>query len=142
MESGLATATGRKSKSTSKIATIGVDVGGTKTLFTLFDPHFKVIDEMKVRTLASQTSAQFTTVFRKGIARLVALARRNRLELSGVGIGCAGTLEPNGRVKESPNIPFLQGFDFCSLVAKEVQTNLVLENDVVAGLYGEHELGS
>ncbi len=138
----MATATGRDKKRAPRIATIGVDIGGTKTLFSLFDADFKVVQEMKVRTLESESPAEFAAVFSKTLARLVAAARRKKLELMGVGIGCAGTLEPNGRVKESPNIQFLNGFDFCSVVEKTAETNLVLENDVVAGLYGEHQLGS
>jgi glucokinase len=42
--------TRRESNPKEGTGSIGIDVGGTKTLFGLFDPKFKVVEEVKVKT--------------------------------------------------------------------------------------------
>jgi len=117
-------------------------VGGTKTLFVLFDKRFRAVDEIKVKTHDSRNSEDFAGVIAESLKILAKKAKRTGLALQGIGIGCAGSLTREGNIKESLNIPFLKGFSFRSVISKEIGTNVTLLNDVDAGLYGEHQLGA
>src|SRR4051812_34731722 len=114
---------------------IGVDVGGTKILFELFDSKFKSIESIKVKT-PGDDKAEFTDTFVESIQRLVKKARQHRIVVSAVGIGCAGTADTaNGTIVISHNIPAVNGYSFANVLRKLTKARVVVHNDVKAGLY-------
>src|SRR5687768_685089 len=129
-------------KISDKMGSIGIDVGGTKTRFALFDKNFKVIEEIKVKTLDSKTTEEFTAALAESSNKLMKKSLKARLKIESVGVGCAGSLNADGSIKESLNIPFLKGFEFRSVIARQSGNNVFVTNDVTAGLYGEHQLGA
>src|SRR5690242_19414367 len=125
-----------------KLSSIGIDIGGTKTLFALFDGDFKIIEEIKIKTLDSKNAKEFTEILTESVGTLVKRSEKSSLTLTGAGIGCAGSFDPDGTVTASLNIPFLKRFPLRNVVAKVTSTNVVLANDCDAGLYGEYQLGA
>lgn len=122
---------------------IGIDIGGTKTLFALFDDRFDVVEEIKVRTQADKGEEHFTQTLTEAVEALAEKADRKGLALVSLGIGCAGTLAPDrGTLRTSPNIPFLSNYPFRTKLTKLTGASVTLANDVQAGLYGEHQLGA
>lgn len=120
--------------------TLGIDVGGSKTLFALFNDGFRVIEEIKIATPGEKG---FTPVLSACVERLVRAARKNRIRLMGVGIGCAGKVDQrSGTLQYSPNLPFLKDYPFEARLSKLAGANVLLGNDVHMGLYGEHRLGA
>jgi glucokinase len=123
--------------------TIGIDIGGTKTLLALFDEKFAVIHEIKVSTHPEKGEKYFTEVLSESVEKVVEKAEKEKLILTGVGIGCAGSVDrARGVLRSSPNIPFLKDYPFGSRLTRLAGTNVVLGNDVQLGLYGEHQLGA
>jgi glucokinase len=126
-----------------KGGTIGIDIGGTKTLFALFDEKFKVIEEVKVKTEADKGEKAFTEKLVESLRVLLRVAGKKSLSVLTVGIGCAGVTDPRkGTMKLAPNIPFLEGYPLRSRIARLACGSVLLVNDVHAGLYGEFELGA
>jgi glucokinase len=126
-----------------KRATIGIDIGGTKTMFGLFDESFALVDEVKVKTRADKGEKAFSANLAESVAALMRRADKKGLTLMGVGVGCAGTLDrEDGVLKTSPNIPFLKGYPLKKKLTKLTGTAVFLGNDVHLGLYGEHRLGA
>jgi glucokinase len=125
-----------------KHGAIGIDIGGTKTLFALFDNEFKIIEETKIKTIDSKNAKEFTDTVTASLSALVKKSEKLNLTLSSVGIGCAGSFDPDGTINAAPNIPFLKKFPLRNVVAKVTSTNVVLVNDVHAGLYGEYQFGA
>ncbi len=126
-----------------KRGTIGIDIGGTKMLFALFDEKFAVIDEIKLKTQPDKGEKLFTQSLNESIEALMKLARKKELVLVGVGVGCAGAVDPDkGTMRGSLNIPFLKGYPFRTKLTKMTGANVYISNDVQAGLYGEHQLGA
>jgi glucokinase len=122
---------------------IGIDIGGTKTIFGLFDETFALVDELKIKTRAEKGEKEFSRRLAQSVEALMRRADEKRLTLMGVGIGCAGTLDrENGVLKTSPNIPFLTGYPLKKKLVKLTGTGVFLGNDVHMGLYGEHRLGA
>ncbi len=123
--------------------TIGIDIGGTKTLFALFDERFEVIEEVKVKTEPDRGEKAFTEKLNESLERLIQVGEKKSLSVLTVGIGCAGYVDvEKGTMRMVPNIPFLKGYPLCSRIAKLTGAQVSLANDVQAGLYGEFQFGA
>jgi glucokinase len=125
-----------------KLGSIGIDIGGTKTLFALFDPKFELIEEIKIKTGDIHSAKEFKDALTEHLTALTKKAAKAELNLVGVGIGCAASLHGDGSVAKASNIPFLEGFQLRSVVGKIASLNVTLVNDVDAGLYGEQQFGA
>lgn len=123
--------------------TIGIDIGGTKMLFVLFDEDFKPLKEIKVKTQVGEGEKHFTKALEDSVEELLKKAKKSELLLAGIGVGCAGHVDSEkGTLKDSPNIPFLAEYPLKNKIAKLTGTSVHILNDCQAGLYGEHQLGA
>jgi len=126
-----------------KRAAIGIDIGGTKSLYALFDESFGVVEEIKLKTIADKGKKAFNEGMTEAIRTLMAKAEKGKMLIAGVGAGIAGSVDfEAGKMVSCPNIPFLEGFPFKARLAKLTGANAFVVNDVQAGLYGEHQLGA
>jgi glucokinase len=127
----------------SRRASLGIDIGGTKTLCLLLDEDLKVVGEAKFKTDVSQGQKRFTAELLASIRQLKRLAKNKGLKLVGVGIGCAGQVDQKkGSIKAAPNVHFLENYPVGRLIHEAAGLECVLGNDVHFGLYGEHEVGA
>jgi glucokinase len=121
-------------------ATIGIDIGGTKILFALFDEKFRIVKEIKAKTPPEK---EFDGVLFEAARKLSRKAEKESMTLLGVGVGCSGTVDrAKGTVRESLNIPFLKGYPLVKKLSKATGAAVFLGNDAQLGLYGEHQLGA
>jgi len=125
-------------------ATIGIDIGGTKSLYALFDDKFEVLAEEKLPTHPEKGGTKaFTRALTGAVEALLAEARRRGLEVRAVGAGCAGEIDlAQGVVRSSPNLGFLDGYALRSRLGKLTGSRVFVLNDVQAGLYGEFRMGA
>jgi len=132
------------SKRAKKQASIGIDVGGTKTLLALFDSRFEVLAERKFRTHPEKGGAKaFTEELAQAVKSLVRTAKKEGMKVKVIGVGCAGEIDmKTGVVKSSPNLTFLDGYSFRATLKKLTGAKVFIGHDVQTGLYGEFKLGS
>lgn len=125
-------------------ASIGIDVGGTKTRLALFDADFQVLEERKFRSHAEKGGLRaFQRQFRAEIDRLMKRAKAEGLSVGIVGVGCAGDIDmKKGEVRSSPNLTFLDGYPFRARLERMTRARVFVSNDVQAGLYGELKRGA
>ena len=125
-------------------AFIGIDIGGTKSLFALFDEKFEVLSEEKFRTHPDKGGEKaFTREMAKAVRALLAEAKKQKRVVKVVGVGCAGDIDMKaGVVKSSPNLTFLGGYPFRERLEKLTGAKVFIGHDVQAGLYGEYRLGA
>jgi glucokinase len=125
-------------------ATLGIDIGGTKSLYALFDERFEVVAEEKLRTHPDKGGTKaFTRDLRKAVKHLMKKARERNLDVVAVGVGCAGEIDMReGVVRSSQNIRFLADYPFRARLEKLTGAKVFVGNDVQAGLYGEFRLGA
>ena len=72
-------------------ATIGIDIGGTKSLYALFDEDFEVLAEEKLPTDPGKGGlARFERDMKKAVKSLLRAAARRDLKVAVIGVGCAG----------------------------------------------------
>lgn len=132
-------------KKTKARASIGIDVGGTKTRLALFDTSFAVIEEKKFRSHPEKGGVRaFEKTLRREVAQMMLRAKAEGLEVKVVGVGCAGDIDmKKGSVRTSPNLTFLDGYPFRDKLERMTGgARVFVANDVQAGLYGELRRGA
>lgn len=126
-----------------KPAAVGIDVGGTKTLCVLVNKHFQQLEEIKFKTAPEEGQNRFTHRLKDSVGALVNTAKAKGLEVVGVGIGSAGSVdEKEIRIKTSPNLLMLEDYPIGKNIGKVVKAKMTIGNDVQVGIYGEHVLGA
>lgn len=132
-----------KPKKDGKRAYIGIDIGGTKSLYALFDADFQVLAEEKLRTHPETGGKRaFTEGLADAVDKLLREARRRRLEVRYVGVGCAGDIDlKSGTIRHSPNLAILDGYPLHDKLEKLTGAKVFVGHDVQSGLYGEFRLG-
>jgi len=125
-------------------AYIGIDIGGTKSLFALLNERFEILDEEKFRTHPEKGGVRaFDKQMRAIVARLMRVAGQHRLKVKVVGVGCAGDIDMRkGIVRSSPNLTFLDGYPFRAKLERLTGARVFIGHDVQTGLYGELKLGA
>ncbi|HET9469848.1 MAG TPA: ROK family protein, partial [Usitatibacter sp.] len=125
-------------------ATLGIDIGGTKSLYALFDERFEIVAQEKLRTHPDKGGVKaFTREMRAAVGALLKVARRKGLRVRAVGVGCAGDIDMReGVVRSAPNVAFLKDYPFRARLEKLTGAKVFVGNDVQAGLYGEFRLGA
>lgn len=125
-------------------AVIGIDVGGTKTLLALFDSRLEVLAEDKFRSHPETGGlAAFEKTLRRSIESLLRSARKAKLAVRYVGMGCAGDIDlKKGVVRRSPNLTFLDGYPFREKLERLTKAKVFVGHDVQAALYGEYRMGA
>jgi glucokinase len=125
-------------------ASIGIDIGGTKSLYALFDEDFEVLAEEKLPTHPDRGGiAVFDRAMKKTVKSLLRAAERHGVKVKHVGAGVAGRIDMRrGVVRSSPNLAFLDGYEFRERLERITGARVFVMNDVLAGLYGEQRLGA
>lgn len=124
-------------------ATIGIDIGGTKSLYALLDESFEVLAEEKLRSRADKDPrGAFEGGLEKSVKALLREASKRGLEVAFVGAGVAGEIDLHeGVVTRAANLDFLDGFNMARALEKLTDAQVFIANDVHTGLYGECTLG-
>src|SRR5438105_14913648 len=118
-----------------KPAALGIDVGGTKTLCVLVNKHCETLESIKFKTDAHDGSKQFNKHLIQAAKALTKIAREKKLQLTGIGVGWAGSIDhKRGRIKSSPNLLSLEDFPITSRLKSALKTEITLGNDVQLGL--------
>lgn len=135
-----------KSKMTARRSqgSIGIDIGGTKTLYVLFDERFRIIAEECHQTYPDKGGLRaFNSNLDATIGKLMRKARGQRVEVAYVGAGCAGDIDrKQGVIRSSLNLKILQGYALRAKLEKLTGAKVYVANDVQAALYGEIARGA
>ena len=131
-------------KRKSNRAAIGIDIGGTKTLYALLNQGFEVIAEEKLRSRdGDDPLAAFEKGLEASLAKLMKEAKRRKLKVDFVGAGIAGQADfRKGDIRRAANLEFLDGYPLGKRLKKLTGAKVFVANDVHTGLYGECTLGA
>jgi glucokinase len=122
---------------------IGVDIGGTKIALGAVDGSGHVLGRVSMATEAGLGFDRAVGRIGEAIDGLLDKTGWDPGTLSGIGIACAGPVDP---VRGLVNNPFtLEGWDGCDIVSplrSRFGIHVVLENDADAALIGECWVGA
>jgi glucokinase len=127
-----------------KRAYIGIDIGGTKSLYALLDENFEVIAEEKLRSQPEKGGVRaFSGAMGRAVGALMKEADRRGLRVTTVGVGCAGDIDmKRGVIRHSPNLKLLDKYPLRQKLAKLTDARVFVGHDVQAALYGEYRHGA
>ena len=126
-----------------KVAALGIDVGGTKTLCLLVNSRCEPIDQIKFKTAPDEGRGEFTKNLLQAVTELKTKSDERDLEIGGIGVGCAGSVDAKrGRIVNAPNLLCLEDYPIAKHLRRVIKTKITLGNDVQLGLHAEHQLGA
>ena len=118
---------------------IGVDLGGTKTLVARVDEAGRVGRMLRLPTNAAKGAAAVKKMLIDGVRDLLQGAGRSP---AGIGVGIAGQVDPeSGAVKFSPNLGW-HDEPFRADLKKALRLPVMVTNDVRAATWGEWLCGA
>jgi len=123
--------------------TLGIDVGGTKVAYALFDAGGSIIDRTQHLTDAEAEGPGFSDTL---ISNIRAMMEKNELTfdtLEGVGV-CMPShiLQDEGRVYMTSSIPGIKDFPMLQYLSDRLPTRIALVNDADAAALAEHRRGA
>lgn len=121
---------------------IGFDLGGTKMLALVLNDENQILGRERRKTKEKNTSELNVNRVFETIKLSLESANLAIKSLGGIGIGVPGTLDlKNGVVLEAPNLGWKK-IPLKDLLEKEFCCQVVISNDVDAGVYGEYCFGA
>lgn len=120
---------------------IGLDLGGTNLRAAAIDRSGKVLEKIAGGT---KFSAGREAVLNDMAAVICQLKERwGAGSLAGIGIAVPGFIQlREGIIRNSNNLPFLEGFPIRDEMERRLATRLILENDANAAALGEKWMGA
>lgn len=116
---------------------IGVDVGGTNTVFGIVDGTGKVLFDGHIPSPKEDNPKKFVTDLASAIKALMKNA--GGLEYMGIGIGAPNANFFTGTIDRAPNLPFKGIVPFVKLMKEQFAEieNITITNDANAAAIGE-----
>ncbi len=134
----------KKQRSAIKMYSVGIDIGGTKIAYGLFDGNNKLIDKTRSLTPQNLLAEDFFQYVKRDVEKI---ANQNNIflaDIEGIGVGMPGSIRyPDGYVVVNSNIPKLAGFGAGDYLKKIfLNTNIEVDNDAHAAALGESRYGA
>jgi glucokinase len=120
---------------------LGIDAGGTNVKIAVVGTTGKVYTRGVIDTNPSEGPRK---TFRRARTAADTLTRfRKDINVVGVGVGCAGLIDPvKGRVFSPPNLPGWENSPLKRIVETTFGVYTIVDNDANSAAYGEFRLGA
>ena len=122
---------------------IGIDAGGTKVAYGLFNPSGERIDREQHPTDVCATGESFSDTLVENIRAILARNNMKDTDLDGIGI-CMPSfiLFDEGVVLMTSAMPGIKQFPMRDYLRERLNTNIVLDNDSNAAALAEYRRGA
>lgn len=122
---------------------IGVDVGGTKTAYGLFDPDHKLVARFQQPTVTCGSCEDICEAVARGIFVLLEQQQLTLGDLAGIGLAFPSFIDfKTGRIQCTSNICNLKDFAARDFFEKRLGVRIVLDNDCHVAAIAEHRFGA
>jgi glucokinase len=119
------------------VATIGLDIGGTKVLGVLLADDGTVLREERLASPHTGLDALVAT----GASIVTQLDAADAADAS-IGVGAAGLVDKDGTVRYAPNLPNVRGAPLRDALAHATGRVVVVDNDAAVATLGEVTYGA
>ncbi len=119
---------------------IGIDIGGTNTVFGIFDEIGHCYYENRISTIIFPTVEAFVEGLTKELKFLLAKLDFE-YNMHGIGIGAPNGNFFKGTIEHAPNLAWKGIVPLASLIEKSMNCKVVLSNDANAAAIGEMQFG-
>lgn len=122
---------------------IGVDVGGTKTAYGLFDTEHQVVSRHEQPTANVGTCEDILQAVVDGIFKLLGNQGLSLNDIDGVGLAFPSYIDfETGRILCTSNICTLKDFAARTFFEEKLGVRILLDNDCNVAAIAEHRLGA
>ena len=112
-------------------AFIGIDIGGTKTLGVAVNENGDLLEERLLPTPqgAAELIGTASSMYFE-LSERVAQSSPERFEVLGLGIGIAGLVDIDGKLRRAPNLVEVDGLDIGPILKSKLGVPVYVDNDV------------
>ena len=130
-------------KSLEKKYSVGVDLGGTNIVSAVVNYQGKIVNRLKVPTLAERGKEATIKRIIETIHENIVQSTIAPGDIIGIGIGAPGPLDvKRGIINFAPNLPGWIDVPLKKKLANEFNMKVILENDANAAAWGERCFGA
>ncbi|HEX2028681.1 MAG TPA: ROK family protein, partial [Nitriliruptorales bacterium] len=124
------------------MATVGVDIGGTRINTVVLDDEDAIMSDVHMRAPLSADPGAVVEVIAASVQEASSQAEIAVGQLAGIGVGSPGVVS-EGTVGQAVNVPgWTERFRLADLLGRQLNTPIRVINDVTAAAVAEHRLGS
>jgi glucokinase len=120
---------------------IGMDMGGTNTVFGVVDVRGNVLSKGAIKTNTHSDVNLYINDLHEEISKLMDAAGGIEL-FKGIGVGAPNGNYYTGNIEFAPNLPWRNVIPFAKLMAKKFGIPAALTNDANAAAFGEMTYGA
>lgn len=119
---------------------VGVDIGGTNTVYGIVDKAGNILGEGKLSTVAYPKIHDFVTALHTAIDTLVSGIKD--ISLKGIGIGAPNANYHKGTIELAPNLAWKGIVPLSDLIRDKLNIPVAITNDANAAAMGEMIFGA
>ncbi len=120
---------------------IGVDLGGTNTVFGIVDTNGNIVCENSIKTQAYPDIHDFVDACVECVNPLIAQVGGPQ-QIGGMGIGAPNANFYTGTIEEAPNLPWKGKVPLAQMLSDRLGMKVVMTNDANAAAMGEMAYGA
>ena len=122
---------------------IGIDVGGTKTMYGIFDENMELIKSQQFSTDQEFTAEQTMDAIAAHVKELIGETGIDKSEVRGIGVAFPSHIDFNrGYIIETCDIPHLNNVPVREMLEARLGIPVWLDNDCNVKALAEHRMGA
>lgn len=125
----------------SKPYVVGIDIGGTNTVFGIVDARGTIIDNGSIKTGKHSKIEDYVNELHENLFQL--LEKNDAVDkIAGIGVGAPNGNYFNGTIEFAPNLPWRGVLPLAEMLTKKFGIPVALTNDANAAAIGEMTYGA
>lgn len=122
---------------------VGIDVGGTKVAYGLFDENYRILSRTQLPSRPDLPVEEAMSEIVGGVDILMAQSEYRRDELTAVGVCLPSFIDhKTGSITYTSNLPNWVGVPARDMLSERLNVPLMLDNDANAAAIAEHRMGA
>ena len=122
---------------------IGIDAGGTKVAYGLFDNRGTMVDRIQHPTDANADGPAFSDAIVENVKSILDNNRLGLSQISGIGVCMPSCILYNtGHIYMTSSVPRIKDFPMRDYLRERLPVRIILDNDANAAALAEHRLGA
>lgn len=120
---------------------VGIDIGGTNTVFGIVDARGTILASGSIKTQAYTTADEYVEAVAKNLIPLIE-TQGGLDKIKGIGIGAPNGNYYSGTIEFAPNLPWKGIIPLAAMIEERIGIPCALTNDANAAAVGEMTYGA